>query len=310
MKIKEILDSVENLSNGRNYWFVRTEYGKHFDQFYEGNFIGIGWGYITLRDFKNLSSSQIRSKIAKKELLDDSDSKQKGKITAIYNKLERFLKLKKGDIIVVPSRKSQRLAFGEIQDDNNYEEGNSKDSFAKRRNVKWIENKSIFDLDPYFFRLKINQHSISDINSFAPYIDKEVGSLFKRGEKIHYVLTIEKKDDINFKTLSGLLENIENILKDINKDLKFNEDEDEFFVKMNLQSPGKIEIIRDGKSLAILSYLLFVTSCGGADKINDANLKQVYDRNSVKLEKTIKQLDSLDINRDHMIEPFVDKNGK
>lgn len=311
MNIKQILDKVEEFSNERNYWFVRTDYGKHFDEYYNGGYIGIGWGYITLKDFKTLPASEIKNLIAKKENLDPENSREKSKITAIYNKIERFSKLRKGDIIVVPSRKSKRLAFGEIIDESIFESINSEDEdlYTKRRKVKWIENKGIFELDPNLFRLRINQHSISEISSFAPYIDKIVGSLFKKNDKTHYVLTIEKQDDINFRTLSSLLENIEDILKDINKSLSFNENEEEFFVKMNLQSPGTIEIIKTGGSLAIMAYLLFLTSCGKShNDISDKDLRPVFEKNEEKLHNTVSQLDTLEIDKKEIIAPFA--NGK
>lgn len=311
MNVKEILESVEDLSNGRNYWFVRTDYGKHFDEFFNGGYIAIGWGYITLNDFKKLSKSEIKEKIAKREGLNPIDSKEKSKITSIYNKLERFNKLRKGDIIVVPSRKSQRLAFGEIIDDASFESNEDNvESYTKRRNVKWLENKSIFELDPYFFRLKINQHSISDIGSFAPYIDKEVGSLFKKDDKTHYVLNIDKQDDINFRDLSNFMDNIERLLEDISTDFNFHDEGDEFFVKMNLQSPGKMEIIKDGKSLAVLAFLLFFTSCNkDPESIKDPKVKKFVIEHRETLNNTGAEIDSLEINIDEIIAPFK-KNGK
>lgn len=311
MKIEEILNKVEDFNKIRNYWFVRTAYGKYFDPFYDGNYVGIGWGYVTLKEFKSLADSEIRSKIAIKEGLDVIDSRQRGKVTAIYNKIDRFINLKKGDIIIVPSRKSERLAFGEILDDapfENYDDTND-EKFVKRRKVRWIENKSIYELDPMFFQLKINQHTISDIGRYAPYIDKVIGNLYKKGDNTHFILNIEKKDDIYFRELSSLMDNIEELLADINSTFDFKENENEFFVKMNLQSPGKMEIIRNGKSLAVLAYLLFMTSCGNpSTEIKDPTLRDFQEKNAKKVGETVLQLDSMEINYKEMHQPF--ENGK
>lgn len=259
---------------------------------------------------KNKSESEIKYIISKKENLNPLDSRQKGKITSIYNKIERFSKLKRGDIVVVPSRKSKRLAFGEIIDDLSFEkEDDNIERYSKRRSVKWIENNSIWNLDPNFFRLKINQHSISDIGSFAPYIDKIVGSLFKKDDKTHYVLKIEKEEEINFLAVTALMENFKDVLKDINKTLALNENEDEFFVKMNFQSKGTIEIIRTGVSLPIMAYLLFLTSCGKSSKdVTDPSLRSIFEKNQKKLQNTVSQFDTLEIDKSEIIAPF--KNGK
>ncbi|GAE64569.1 hypothetical protein H3Z85_03440 [Chryseobacterium indologenes] len=311
MDINQILERVDEFNSDRRYWFVRTDNGRHFPDYIKNNYIAIGWSYITLNDIKNRSDSEVKEKIAKKEGLDPSNTKQKAKITSIYNKIERFSKLKKGDIIVVPSRRSERLAFGEITDDASFEFDDATASgHTKRRHVKWLQNKSIFELDPYFFRLRINRHSISDIGSFAPYIDKEIGSLFKKDDKTHYVLSIEKQDNINFRELSGFMDNIESLLADISTEFNFKENNEEFYVKMNLQSPGKMEIIKGGKSLAVLAFLLFFTSCKhDPETIKDPKVKKFVIEHRKTLDNAGAEIDSLDINIDEIIEPFK-KNGK
>lgn len=311
MNIKEILEKVENFSTHRDYWFVRTDYGKNFDFFYEGNYIAISWDYLTVNDIKTKSDSEIKEIIKKNENLDPSNSKQKGKITLFYNRIKAFFNLKKGDIIIVPSRNSNRLAFGEIMDDEPYEDKDAleRGSYFKRRKVKWLEQKGIYQLDPIFFQLKTNQHTISDANRFAPYIDKVIGNLFKKGDLTHYVLNIEKTEDINFKDLSGFMDNIEELITNINSELQFNENIDDFFVKINLQSPGKIELIKKvGKSLAILAFFLSVVACKEEKTEMDPQLQKIYDENESVLNDTKTKIDTLDINISELIQPF--KNGK
>lgn len=315
MTVQEILNQVENFNENRNYWFIRTDTGKHFDIFYEGNYIAIGWDYLGLKDIFSKSDSEIKEIIAKNEQLDSFDATQKGKITSIFNKISAFLKLRKGDIIIVPSRNSDRLAFGEIMETEPYEDSNAIEmgNYFKRRKVKWIENKSIFELDPMFYQLKRNQHTISSVDRFAPYIDKVVGSLFKKGDKTHYVLNIEKRDDINFRDLSNLMDNIEDIILEINRELKFDDNLDEFFVKINLQSPGKMELIKAGKSLAILAYLLNLVSCGIDPKTEkDPQIKNIATKIQGKLNNTKTIIDTLDIDTNDITQPFANKtkNGK
>lgn len=42
MNVAQILNRVEDFNVNRNYWFVRTDYGKNFDEFYKQGYIGIG----------------------------------------------------------------------------------------------------------------------------------------------------------------------------------------------------------------------------------------------------------------------------
>ncbi|WP_265131242.1 hypothetical protein [Chryseobacterium oranimense] len=313
MNVKEILDKVENFNSDRNYWLVRTDYGKNFEDFYKGKYIAIGWDYLTLDEIKSKSVSEIKQKIAKHDNLDFSITKQKRKITLAYNKINTFLNLKEGDIIVVPTRNSSRLAFGEIVGEP-YEEKEALESgdYFKRRNVKWIDLESIYKLDPNLRQLKANQHSISNINRYAPFIDKVVGNLFKKGDNTHYVLNFETQDDINFRDLNALMADIDKLVIEINKEFNFNEDLDNFFVKINLQSPGTIELIKSeaGKSLAVLAFCLSVISCGGDIKkeTSDNKLKEFSTKNHHLLKNTQDRLDSLKVNTIDLTQPF--KDGK
>lgn len=313
MNVKEILNQVETFNENRNYWFIRTDAGKHFDIFYEGNYIAIGWDYLSLNDIFKKSDSEIKEIIGKKEDLDSFDSIQKGKITAIFNKISTFLKLRKGDIIIVPSRNSERLAFGEIVETEPYEDTNAIEmgNYFKRRKVKWLELKSIFEVDAIFYQLKSNQHAISRVDRFAPYIDKVVGNLFKKGDKTHYILNVEKQDDINFRDLNKLMDNIEDIINEINREFKFDENLDDFFVKINLQSPGKLELIKAGKSLAILAYLLNLVSCGIDPKTEkDPQIKSIATKIEGKLDNTKIIIDTLDIDTNDLTQPFASKTKK
>lgn len=309
MTVKEILDQVNNVENSVNYWFVRTSYGEHFYEFTEGNYIAIGWDYFTLNELKN-NKAYITEKITDHDKLDNTVSKDKGKITTAYNKINTFLNLKKNDIVLVPSRNSDRLAFGRVADDEAYEvpELVGRGTHFKRRKIDWIKIKNIRSLNPIFFQVKSNQHSISNINRFAPFIDKEVGNLFKKGDETHFVLNILKDENINFEDVRSLMDNIDVLINDINKELNFNDNLEEFFVKISLQSRGSIELIKAGKSLAILAFLLCLASCNELDTHQDQDIRRLIDKNREALDQTTKDLDTLKIDPKELLKPFV--NGK
>lgn len=310
MTIKEILNRVDKIEKDVNYWFVRTNYGDYFSSFTKGNYIAIGWDYFTLDEIENNDSEYIKNKIAIQEKFDTSNSRDKAKITTAYHKIKTFLDLKANDIIVVPSKNSDRLAFGKVIDNKAYEEKGEIESGShfKRRKIEWIETKNIRSLNPIFYEMKFNQHSVSNINRFAPYIDKVMGNLFKKDDNTHYVLNIEKNENINFDELRSLMDNINILVKTINKDLGFNENLDEFYIKINLQSKGTIELIKAGKSLAILAYILSLVSCGKVDSGNDSQIQQLIDKNRKVLEQTKKDIDTLEVNTEELTKPFNNGN--
>lgn len=303
MTIQEILDKVDKLNSESNYWFVRTDYGKLFDGFYNGGYIAIGWDYLTLYEFRNSDENKIKSKMAQVEDVDITKFQGKIKITAAYNKIKTFVNLKKDDIIIIPSKNSDRLAFGRIVDEQPYEDLNTKE-FIKRRKVKWIDLKQMSDLNPIFYQVKSNQHTISNVKPYSPFIDRVMGNLYKKGDNTHYVLKIEKTEDISFEELRTLMDNIQTLVQNINEAYNFNDNTEEFYIKINLQSKGAVELIKKGKSLSVLAYLIFLTSCNNLDSAQDDNIRSFIQNNREVLESTSLVIDSLKMDTNELIKPF------
>ena len=164
------------------------------------------------------------------------------------------------------------------------------------------------DLNPIFYQVKSNQHTISNVNGYAKFIDREIGNLFKKGENTHYVLNVDKEADIYFNELKSLIDNIDLLLVNINNSLDFNENFDEFYIKVSLQSKGSLELIKKGKSLAVLAYLLFLSSCGNLDSERDQSIKDIIDENRALLEDTKSDIDSLKVNIKELTKPFENGN--
>lgn len=309
MNINQIIERVEKVSSETQYRFVRTEKGKLFEQFKEENHIAIGWDYLTLYQLRNMNPFDIKDKIAEQEELDINTQNGKTIATSSYNKLMLFLNLKKGDIIISPSRNSDRLAFGQIIDDYTYEDLDAK-NFIKRRQVSWYKIVQINNLNPIFYQVKSNHHSISSINRFAPHIDRVIGNLFQKDDNTHYVLNIGKEENISFDELNSLMDNIKTLLSNINTEFNLEENPEEFYIKINLQSKGALELIKSGKSLAVLAFLLATASCTD-DKIqnnSDEKIDNFIIENRKILEQTTRDIDSLKINTDELTKPFSNGN--
>lgn len=201
------------------------------------------------------------------------------------------------------------MAFGKVIDDSPYEVKDkiSLGTYFKRRRIEWIATKNITNLNPIFYQMKSNQHALSSVNRYASFIDREIGNLYKKGDKTHYVLNIDKKENINFDELRSLMDNINILMKEINKELNFDDDLDKFYIKINLQSKGTIELIKAGKSLAVLAYLLSLVSCNDVNKNNDSKIQGLLDKNKTVLEQTAQDIETLEVNTHELTKPF--KNG-
>lgn len=257
---ENLLSSVKVIEANRGYWFVRTDSGDNFEAFRQHNFIGIGWNYITTHDLNNDfdEGRAIKGKIALNEGFDTDNTIDRGKVTAIYNKLNRFKEFRIGDIIIMPNQGSSVLGFGTIEEEDIYDDLNDNDcEHTKRRKVKWHKFLNFSQLDPIFYAIVKTRHAISNIKHYESYIDKTIENLFIKNEDYHFVIDIEKKDDINIESLLKLIDSVNKVTESIDSQLGFEVDHSERSIKLNLQSPGKIEFIfKNGKSLVLLAFLL------------------------------------------------------
>ncbi|PTQ92405.1 hypothetical protein C8P68_1125 [Mucilaginibacter yixingensis] len=306
MIFEELINHVNNLQADKQYWFVRTDSGLYFDTYTKHDFIGIGWNQITVEDLHKRSEVEIKTKIAQSEGYDLGITKGKGKVSAIYNKLKRFDSLAKGDIVIIPSASSSRYAFGVIEDSTIYVDSKETNdcSYHKRRKVKWLAIKQVSSLDPVFYQIKVSRHAISNIKRFEKYIDNVTDHLYIKEGYGHFVLDIKTQDDINVKALLTLIESLQELAKQINIEFNLNENIDSSSIRLNLQSPGKIEFkLHSGKTLIILAAVLSIASgC-------TLNSDQISTADNHKLEKfvtihqdTIQQaeqgIDELKVDRD------------
>ncbi|WP_196887169.1 hypothetical protein [Aureivirga sp. CE67] len=289
-----------------NYWFVRTDKGVNFDIFTTNGFVGIGWNDIELSDLIPVNEHATKRKIALVENLDIDESSDKSKITSIYNKLIRFNSLSKGDVIVSPSRKSKRIAFGVVESENCYWEENPNDfcEHKKRVKVNWVLTKNFNTLDSMFYKIKGSRHSISDIKGYAPFIDKEMNTFYFKDNSGHYVVDVRSSNDINTFALVEFIYQTNNFLSIINEEFDFQESIDDSSIKLNVQSPGKIEFkMPGGKTMLLLTILIPILG-GCEDAVSEtpdelkSKLKNIVEKHPDKSNELKKAMDELEVKYD------------
>ncbi|PRZ19574.1 hypothetical protein [Flavobacterium granuli] len=322
MNFDNLLTEFESFESEKNYWFLRTMKGKFFSGFVDGGYIGINWNYVTAEQLRNGNERMIKDIIeanerdSKGNLYDSRTTKGKSKITSIYNKIIRFKELKNGDIVVIPSNGSKYLAFGIITDNeiyNNFDDDRC--DFHKRRKVHWIKTVSLENLDSIWYKIIFSMHAISQLNSYASHIDKIISSVFVKGDRAHLVLEVKKEGDINYDSMNAVLINIRSFTELINSQFNLGENLTNNSVKLNVQSPGTIELLyQHGRSLLLASILLsvpIVTSCshGNASEISTSAQKlDEKNANLARLNDAIDKDDKLDAQQKQGVKDFVNIN--
>ena len=287
-----------------NYWLVRTFSGRYFTEFVADSYIAIGWNEIADLDLiktapKNKDSLGILMNLSigilKKEGKDES---QPGRIT---NPIMRFCnEMAIDDIVIIPNEDSRLIQFGVIKsevylaDKKPFEFNEGECNYLKRRKVNWVTWRDRHTLDPYLFSLLNSHYAVTKANDdYAHYIDRTLHGFFVKGGKAYLILEVKKETGIygnellNF--ISQILRTVDLVNTVANEELNKNKVE----IKLNIQSPGIIELSGDIKLIGAIAVGI-LSIIGGTVKIKDFEvstpglgemvLRFVHESNNHKIE--------------------------
>lgn len=275
--------NIPELPTNRNYWIVRSNGGIFYDDFMMHDYIAISWDYITTNIMCNESELTIRAIIESQEKInpshDDGDDAPdleergiKSKITTIFNKLQRFInEFSVNDIVLVPSKDSDRISIGiitsTVYEDSQYIQNYLSEDpdteltlcpYSKRRKVKWIKHLTKQTADIYLMKAFNSQHALSNMNEYAPYIDRTIYPIYKKNNEVHSTLHAGHPNGMSLKELSDFALHLNNTIANISEQFELPVNEKEIQVKLNIHSPGLIELIGYGAAAGIfVSILMF-----------------------------------------------------
>ena len=280
----------------RNYWLVRTDSGIHYDDFIVNGYIAIGWDYISKEIFAKKTKAEIKDLILEQERVsptvdDDEDEDTQGRglngrVTAIYNKLNRFInEFSVGDVVIIPSKNTDRVSIGIISGDliedsdyvSNYLNQNPTTEirlcpYRKRRSVNWIKGISKGQIDIYLAKAFSSHHAISDINEYADYINRELYSVYRTTDSIHSIIRAGHPNGLSFTELKSLIDLLESSMKETAQATGIQCDLSQLQVKLNIHSPGIIEFVTAiGGCGAVIAMTMFAWNNlknGGKIKLN------------------------------------------
>lgn len=266
----------------RDYWFVRTDSGDYFDDFYNNDYVAIGWDYLTkakvsldsedyrddetLKKLISLNEGIEINDFDEDDLTDEESEKRsielannKRKVTKILNKVKSFVNnLKVGDIIVIPSASSTFIAIGlvsrEVYEDPDYIENFLKNNphaeyrpcpYSKRVAVKWYKKTAKSSLDIYLQSSLKAQQAIFSLNEYSDFIDRSVNDIFVKDDLLHSIIRTNQDGNISLSNLKYLIDFLYEYINQLSHDSenRNNLSPDDIQIKLNIHSPGIIEVI-------------------------------------------------------------------
>lgn len=271
--------NIDVFNAERNYWFLRTQAGTYFDEFYFNNYIGIEWDDIVDNSIKSIEDmAQTVSQKYPNET----------RTTYVAGQIWKFIhRFKKGDIVLIPNKDCKIIAFGEILEDQIYisNEGISDplaqlslpdmdDEYSlpilrKRRKVKWLKTLKRGDLDPHLQTFIYAHNTIVDLKPYALFIDRTLSNFYIKGNSGYFTLMVNKPANIPLDDLTDLFLFNRSLCDFVNKYFpnEYNIRRGELICKIDVQSKGPVQFTGPITKITLIGLICMVL-CGGSVKLN------------------------------------------
>lgn len=248
--------SILEFDKNLNFWIVRAEGGKYFDDFLDDQYIGIRYNHVTINDInsiskdKDLVSVEDIKEIYRRAYSDSNilDKSQKQKLTV--HSMQTFLfafEMKIGDVVLVPSKDSKEFALGVINstpydEKINYIEERIKNAspnglnfkpsnYIKRRHVHWISKLKKQELPSDISWVLSTHYAIINATSHKKQLMPLVSPIFKYDDKYYCRVFSEKGGELTLNDWSK-------ITSEISEDIKNN-----ITMDAEIHSPGFLDFV-------------------------------------------------------------------
>jgi restriction system protein len=271
-EIEKILLNIPTFKE-RNYWLVRTQGGQYYGDYRSNDFIAIGHNEISLNDI-NESKKNTKNPYELLTAKIKGNNKEQLRPKYIATQLFKFAyEINKGDIVIIPGDNSAQISFGEIietpmfLEDNIDYSNHKKCNYIKRKKVKWLKDIYRDELEPKLYKLLFSHHTITKANQYSSEIDRTINDFYIKEDEAHVILKVAAFDEIKARSLFQMGNNLLDIVDQYCKDNNLDIDTSEVEIKLNLQSPGTIQLSGKQKTAIAIIGLLIVGVVGGGFKI-------------------------------------------
>lgn len=253
LRERDVLDTVFNydmrvVPEATRFWMIRTNKGYFYNDFIINNYVALGWNIIDKEtDLSEQSLEQL-----KMSLIQDYDEKIP---TAAINKCKNFIyEIKEGDMIIIPSAKTQYVTFalaGEYyEEDKTYEEevdivSRIKDNnlqltnivcpYRKRRHITILKTVKSENINYHLYRGITTYHGISNFDSYSTFILDSIYNLYSFGEIFSLQIGVNTQNPIKARDITNLMYGITEYMCSFI-------DEEDLTITLNLNSPGRLSL--------------------------------------------------------------------
>lgn len=330
--IEQILESCPEIKSDARYWYIRTNGGQYFSPFREEGIIGLDYDLLKLADVKGdltIKEEQIKLTDRVKGLY--QEHKRPGLITSHLTKLKE--EIKTGDFIVIPNVSSVTFSIGVVtgkkMEESKIRVFNHRTNLYRTqkvfsRRVKWVADIPWSKVDPRLERSFRGQQTIVEVTDQSHWMDILLYDFFKKDDTYHFILKVDTEDEIPMKTLRHLMGDLEEI-ETVGSEAVGAEVTDDIKSKVNINSPGYIELISNSETLVLIALGVYtlvggqivIPTGGGREPIRLGTNKTIFDGieklmgaiSRMRHHETVRRkFDELDVQTPSTIERMVEKS--
>lgn len=249
MSEKEL--TIYEIPDDTQYWLVRADGGKYYEDFKYSSTISLQDNDLTLDlfDGRVILSREMRLEYYKEKISNKKAKLSKQQVSIIAKKMFAFIsQMKIGDIIIVPSHRTQKFMVGVITSDA-YELSDEEiktlqkrgerldycvSDNKKRRKVKWLNEVPRRKVNSNFLYTLTMHQSIINVTESSEYITPLVSPIYIQNNKLTLCVRVNTPKAIDSETWQSFYAMI--------NELKNKEIDEKVSVKSNVESPGYIII--------------------------------------------------------------------
>jgi restriction system protein len=278
-----LVEALPEITPEKRYWLVRTQSGSLYDTFRANGFVALEHDELPLsvlsqiaRDFREdpiKRSIEVRQQVMKfyeehytPEQLNDLSTRHFG---LVANQISKFaFQMRRGDVVIIPSTNSDIISFGYITESHignftDAEQRKMANSYILKRRVEWIRDIGRIDLDPYIYKLFFGHQALSEVGAYADIIERSINNFFILDDEAHLILDVTTRQDISAKDLFGFGFDIMTLVDDFAQYADLEISSNDIQVKINLNSPGKIDLKSKIKRTTVVAGILLFVAGGG-----------------------------------------------
>ena len=238
-------------------WFVRTNAGDFYHDFFINNYVALGWDKIS----PEFALDQTMPREKKREIIEDIYPEEKrpglilGQMEVFYNEMES------GDLVVIPSERGKEVAIGKLGEitqkvDHKIDiEEYCRCEYFHKRNVTWIKKVDLRQ-DIYLFKALRAQQTISDVSECNNLVFRNMFPVYLADDGVHMTLQKETEENMNLVQNYELQANILRITDIVAELYEVNSFKNQISLKTAVGSPGFMEFNFPGIPVAVASAVL------------------------------------------------------